>query len=131
MKAPAQLARAVEDRPVLLDRLGRAAGRLAVRIVLKAMGATAGRVLGVGKVQMTGTTSNQQHFDANPLRIWYVTTSQAVVEGEDLGPIGPLAEQAHMSDFYFPQRGMFAVGRVFISPLKPARRETDPITAST
>jgi hypothetical protein len=69
-------------------------------------------------VQLTGTTSNGQHFDANPLRIWYVTMSRAVVEGGDLGPIGPLAEQAHMADFYFPQRGVFAVGRVFISPLK-------------
>jgi hypothetical protein len=86
--------------------------------VLKAMGATAGRVLGVGRVQLTGTTSNRQHFDANPLRVWYVIASRAVVEGEDLGPIGPLGEQAHMADFYFPQRGIFAVGRVFISPLR-------------
>jgi len=86
--------------------------------VLTAMGEMAGRALGVGKVQLTGTTSNDQHFDANPLRIWYVTESTAVIGGEDLGPIGALDEQAHMADFYFPQRGMFAVGRVFISPLK-------------
>jgi hypothetical protein len=99
--------------------------------VLSAMGAVAGRVLNVGKVQLTGVTSNRQHFDANPLRIWYVTASHAVVEGEDLGPVGPLAEQAHMADFYVPQRGMFAVGRMFLSPLKPARGETDPATAST
>ena len=99
-------------------------------LVLKAMGATAGRVLGVGKVQLTGTTSNQQHFDANPLRIWYVTASQAVVEGEVLGPIGPLAEQAHMADFYFPQRGMFAIGRVFINPLTPTRPGSGALTAS-
>jgi hypothetical protein len=85
--------------------------------VLRSMGAMAGRFLGVGKVQLTGTTSNRQHFDANPLRIWYVADSQAVVEGQDLGPIGALAEQAHMADFYFPQRGMFSVGRVFVSPL--------------
>lgn len=88
--------------------------------VLRAMGAVAGRVLGVGKVQLTGTTSNQQHFDANPLRIWYVTNSHAVVEGEDLGPIGALDEQAHIADFYIPQRGIFAIGRVFISPLEPS-----------
>jgi hypothetical protein len=86
--------------------------------VLGAMGVMAGRMLGVGKVQLTGTTSNDQHFDANPLRIWYVTDSHAVVEGEDLGPIGALKEQAHMADFYIPQRGIFAMGRVFISPLK-------------
>jgi hypothetical protein len=101
------------------------------RPVLGAMGAVAGRVLDVGKVQLTGTTSNRQHFDANPLRIWYVTASHAVVEGEDLGPVGPLAEQAHLADFYFPQRGMFAIGRVFISPLKSTRLETEPVTAST
>jgi hypothetical protein len=98
--------------------------------VLNAMGVVAGRVLGVGRVQLTGTTSNRQHFDANPLRIWYVTASRAVVESEDLGPIGPLSEQAHMADFYFPQRGMFAVGRVFISPLKPTRRGAETVTAS-
>ena len=61
-------------------------------LVLKAMGATAGRVLGVGKVQLTGTTSNQQHFDANPLRIWYVTASRAVVEDEDLSTPGMQAK---------------------------------------
>jgi len=98
--------------------------------VLNAMGAVAGRVLGVGRVQLTGTTSNRQHFDANPLRIWYVTSSRAVIDGEELGPIGPLVDQAHMADFYFPQRGMFAVGRVFISPIKPTRRGAETVTAS-
>lgn len=86
--------------------------------VLGAMGVMAGRMLGVGKVQLTGVTSNDQHFDANPLRIWYVNSSHAVVEDEDLGLIGALKEQAHMADFYFPQRGIFAMGRVFISPLE-------------
>jgi hypothetical protein len=88
-------------------------------VVLKAMGALAGRVLSVGKVQLAGATSNGQYFVANPLRIWYVTESHAVVDGEDLGPIGPLEEQAHMADFYFPQRGILAIGRVFISPHGP------------
>ena len=83
--------------------------------VLGAMGAVAGRVLGAGKVQLTGDTSNAQRFDANPRRIWYVTASHAVVEGEDLGAPAPLAEQAHMADFYFPQRGILAVGRVFVT----------------
>ncbi len=93
--------------------------------VLRAVGTMAGFVLGVGRVNLTGTTSNRQHFDANPLHIWYVTESHAVVEGEDLGPIGPLDEQAHMADFYFPQRGVFALGRVFISPLKPSARPAE------
>jgi hypothetical protein len=84
--------------------------------MLGAMGWVAGHTLGAGKVQLTGMTSNGQHFDANPMRIWFVTDSHAVVEGEDLGPIGPLAEQAHMADFYFPQRGILAIGRVFVTP---------------
>jgi hypothetical protein len=80
------------------------------------MGRVAGWALGVGTVRLTGVTPNKQHFDANPLRIWYVTDSHAVVEGQELGPIGALPEQAHMGDFYFPQRGIFAVGRVFVTP---------------
>lgn len=86
------------------------------RPVLTAIGHIVGRALGVGKVQLTGMTSNGQHFDANPRRIWYVTGSSAVVDGRDLGPPGPLDEQAHMADFYFPQRGIFAMGRFFVTP---------------
>jgi hypothetical protein len=86
------------------------------RPVLNAMGHVAGWALGVGNVRLTGMTSNGQHFDANPLRLWYVTDSHAVVEGQDLGAPGPLAEQAHMAGFYFPQRGIFAMGRVFVTP---------------
>ena len=100
--------------------------------VLRAMGVMAGRMLGVGKVQLTGITSNDQHFDANPLRIWYVTDSHAVVEGEDLGPIGALKEQAHMADFYLPQRGILSVGRVFVSPLENGTEgETKAATAAS
>lgn len=83
------------------------------RPLLLAMGRTAGRTLGVGRVKLTGMTSNRQPFDANPLRIWFVTSSHAVVEGQELGAIGPLAEQAHLADFYIPPRGIFAVGHFF------------------
>jgi hypothetical protein len=85
------------------------------RPVLSAMGRVAGWLLGVGTVKLTGMTSNRQPFDANPQRIWLVTPSHAVVEGQELGAIGPLAEQAHLGDFYMPQRGIFAIGRVFIT----------------
>jgi hypothetical protein len=83
---------------------------------LRVMGRVAGWSLRAGTVRLTGLTSNAQRFAANPLRVWYVTGSRALVEGEDLGPIGPLAEQAHLNDFYIPQRGVFAVGRVFVTP---------------
>lgn len=90
------------------------------RPLLSAMGAVAGRVLRVGKVKLTGMTSNGQRFDANPLRIWRVTDSHAFVDGQELGPVGPLPEQAHLTDFYLPQQGLFAVGRVFVKPVAPA-----------
>jgi hypothetical protein len=83
------------------------------RPVLSTMGRVAGQSLRVGTVKLSGTTSNGQPFDANPLRIWLVTDSHAVVEGHELGPTGPLAEQAHLADFYIPQRGIFAIGRFF------------------
>lgn len=86
------------------------------RAVLAAMGRVGGWSLRAGTVKLTGMTSNRQRFDANPLRIWCVTESHAVVEGRELGPIGPLAEQAHLTDFYIPQRGIFAIGRVFLTP---------------
>jgi hypothetical protein len=96
------------------------------RPVLEVMGLVAGRALGVGKVRLTGATSNGQRFDANPVSIWRVVDSHAVVEGEELGPPGPLAEQAHMADFCFPQRGIFAVGRVFVTMPAPARAQRNP-----
>jgi hypothetical protein len=37
------------------------------------------------------------------------------VDGHDIGPIGPLSEQARMADFYFPHQGIFAMGRVFVT----------------
>jgi hypothetical protein len=82
--------------------------------VLDVLGAAAGRMLHVGTVKLSGVTSNGQRFVAHPLRMWSVTGSHAVVEGEDLGPIGPLDEQARLADFYIPQRGIFAVGRVLM-----------------
>ena len=31
-----------------------------------------------------------------------------------------------MADFYFPQRGMFAVARAILSPLRPTRGGAEP-----
>lgn len=111
----------IEAGSTLVTRLMSAVGASLPRVawrsptVLAAMGAVAGRALGAGKLQLTGETSNAQHFDANPRRIWYVTASHATVEGVDLGPPGPLTQQARMAGFYFPQRGVLAAGSVFVT----------------
>lgn len=82
--------------------------------MLRAMGAMASATLGVGQVSMTGRTANGLPFDANPLRIWRVTDSTATVDGADVGSPAPLPEQARLGDFWIPQRGIFAMGRVFV-----------------
>lgn len=82
--------------------------------MLKAMGAVASATLGVGKVSMTGLTANGLPFDANPLRIWRVVDATATINGDDAGPPAPLAEQARLGDFWIPQQGIFAMGRVFL-----------------
>ena len=82
--------------------------------MLKAMGAVASATLGVGKVSMTGLTANGLPFDANPLRIWRVVHTAASINGADVGPPAPLAEQARLGDFWIPQQGIFAMGRVFV-----------------
>ena len=46
------------------------------------------------------------------------------IDGQELGPIGPLAEQAHLADLYIPQRGIFAIGRFF------ATRVTDEMPSA-
>jgi hypothetical protein len=86
------------------------------RPILATMEWVAGWALAAGKINLRGTTSNGQHFEANPQRIWYVTKSRALIDGQDVGPIGPLSEQTRIADFYIPQRGIFAMGRVFVTP---------------
>ena len=82
--------------------------------MLRTMGAVASSTLGVGKVGMTGLTANGMPFDANPLRIWRVVDATATINGQDAGTPAPLPEQARLGDFWIPQRGIFAMGRVFV-----------------
>ena len=81
----------------------------------------AGLVLGAGRIQLHGRTSNGQWFLANPRLIWIVVTARASLGGLDLGPTGPIAQQTRLADFWMPQRGIFAVGRAFLEPLDPNR----------
>lgn len=84
--------------------------------VLKAMSAAATAMLGAGRVDLTGRTANGQRFAANPLRIWWVTDSEATVNGKSVGVPAALPEQASVGDFLIPQRGIFAIGQVFVTP---------------
>jgi hypothetical protein len=81
------------------------------RRVLAVMGKVAGPLLGVGRVNLTGRSPNGQVFLKNPLQIWLVATSSAVVRGTSVGEPKPLPVQAMLGDFAIPQRGVFAIGR--------------------
>lgn len=74
---------------------------------LHAMGRLMGPALGAGKLSFAGRVPNGQSFQARPLRVWSVGTSRATVGGVDVGPPQPLAVQAHLADFWLPQRGLF------------------------
>jgi len=90
-------------------------------MVLSMMERVAGPVLGVGRVGLQGTTPNGQRFIANPRLMWAVTDSRATLAGEILGSPTPLADQAHLGDFWIPQRGVFALGGVFFDAYDPSR----------
>lgn len=83
--------------------------------VLTGMGPMARSMLRGGRMRLQGRTPNGQHFRAAPLRIWRVVGSRATFAGDDLGAPAPLPEQAHLADFWLPQRGVFFVGRARFS----------------
>lgn len=102
----------------VLSALGRAMPDRAWRSppLLRAMGPVAGFAMRAEKVGMAGRSPNGQGFVANPLQVWVVDESSARLGDDDLGPPGPLQEQARLGDFWIPQRGVFAVGRAFFQP---------------
>jgi hypothetical protein len=95
------------------------------RWILGAMGRMAGVLLSAGRLRLSGTMPSGHRFKAAPRRVWSISSSRAAVEGVDLGPIGPLAEQAKLGDFWLPQRGIFfanGIGR-FEAPAGASRHE--------
>ena len=89
--------------------------------VLRLMGAFAGVALRAGRLGLAGRAPNGQRFIANPLRIWLIPDSRAVVRGADLGDVGSAPEQARLGDFWIPQRGLLVIGRAFFEEFDPAR----------
>ncbi len=82
--------------------------------VLSLIGGFAGRALHAGHMGLHGKVPNGQKFAANPRLIWRIPKSNAVVRNVDLGPIGPLAKQARLADFWMPQTGIFVIGLSFL-----------------
>lgn len=89
--------------------------------VLRLMGKAAGRTLGAGNVSLVGQVPNGQQFVANPRLIWMIGSSEATLNGQELGPVGPLPVQERLGDFWIPQRGIFALAQAFLESFDPAR----------
>ncbi len=102
----------------MVSRLGRAMPPSAWRnqALLATVGPAAGPTLHTGRIRLSGTTINGQHFRAAPVRIWRVADSSAVFDGTDLGRPGPLDDQTRLGDFWLPQRGIFVVGSATFHP---------------
>ena len=86
------------------------------RRVLGLMGRMATATLGGGRLSLVGTSSSGYPFLANPWHIWRVIESSASIGGESVGVPAPLPEQARLGDFWIPQQGTFAMGRVYMRP---------------
>ncbi|MFF0526835.1 hypothetical protein ACFYT3_00475 [Nocardia amikacinitolerans] len=85
------------------------------------MSRVAGPALGVGRVRLSGISPNGQWFRADPRMLWPVENGRARIDGIDIGPPVPLAEQAKLGEFWLPQRGMFAVGETYFEPYDATR----------
>jgi hypothetical protein len=88
---------------------------------LKLMGKAAGSILGAGRISLVGQVPNGQRFIANPRHIWIIPSSQAALNGQDLGAVRPLPDQESLGDFWIPQRGIFAAATAFVERFDPAR----------
>jgi len=100
------------------------------RATLSMMSRVVGPVLGLGRMQLTGQLPNGQGYRVAPKRVWAVARSTAVLWGEDLGPVGPLATQAQLQDFRLPQRGICVVGHGRFDTFVPGKHRADHLEPS-
>jgi hypothetical protein len=99
--------------------------------VLKVMGVVARTLLRAGNLGLAGRAPNGQSFVANPRLMWLIKSSRAVLNGRDLGAIGPVPVQARLGDFWIAQRGIFVIGRAFFEPFDEAKHVSATSGAAT
>jgi hypothetical protein len=90
-------------------------------LVLSMMSAMSTALLAAGRFRLRGRVPNRQRYQAGPRGIWFIPEARASIGGRDLGPLGPLAEQATLGDFAIPQRGLFMMGVVSFEAFAPDR----------
>lgn len=80
--------------------------------------------MGSGRMSLTGRLPNGQWFITQPRYMWNVASTRARVQGQDLGEMGPLDDQARLGDFWIPQQGRFFSGQAFLENFDPERHRT-------
>ena len=85
------------------------------------MSRAAGRMLGAGRLRMSGRVPSEQWFRVALQRVWATTEVEATLHGESLGPAGPIEKQRQMGGFPIPNRGLFAIGQATFEPYDPDR----------
>jgi hypothetical protein len=95
-------------------------------LVLSMMSLMSTIFLRAGQIRLRGAMPNRQWYQAGPRKIWMIREAQASIGGRDLGPLGPLVEQARLGDFSLPQQGLFMIGGGFFEAYSPERHQEAP-----
>lgn len=90
-------------------------------LMLRLMSAMSTALLAAGRFRLGGHVPNRQWFQAAPRSLWMVPEARASIAGRDLGPVGPLAEQAALGEFPIPQRGVLMFGGISFEAYSPER----------
>ena len=89
------------------------------------------RALGMGRLELSGTTPSGHLGLLMPQRMYLVAKSEASLDGADLGRPTRLAENPTIGGVPLPARGVLAVGQAVWRTRDPEeyarlRHETDP-----
>ena len=82
------------------------------RALLRARGLMAGRLLSTGDIRLSGLMTSGHFGVLMPQRIYFITASKAVLDGQDLGEPVRTARNPRIGEFPLPARPTFAVGQV-------------------
>ena len=98
-------------------------------VLVHARGLIASTLLGMGTIRLRGTMPSGHHGTLMPLRMYFIESSTALLEGVDLGNAARLDAPPSIGTVTLPARGVLAIGQAAWEILDPGeyertRRET-------
>jgi hypothetical protein len=76
----------------------------------RSIGAGAARLLGAGRLTLSGRVPAGQRFHTRPHAVWLVEAAAAVIGGRDAGAVTEIEDCARLGDLVIPRRGLFVFG---------------------